>query len=78
MQSVDLEPVDTASGRLIVACFTLHHLDHKTFTAVFNTLIKECLDVLRLFAVRSRQVQNVATEALSVLTGFCAIATAYG
>ena len=52
MQSADLEPVDTASGRLIVACFTLQHLDHETFTAVFNTLIKECLNVLRRFAVR--------------------------
>jgi hypothetical protein len=52
MQNADLEPVDTTSGRLIIACFTLQHLDHETFTPVFNTLIKECLNVLRLFALR--------------------------
>jgi hypothetical protein len=51
MQRTNLEPVDTAPRRLIVACFALEHLDHETFTAIFNALVKECLNVLCLFAV---------------------------
>ena len=49
--SADLEPVDAAPGRLVVACVALEHLHHETFAAVFDAFIQEGLNVLCRFAV---------------------------
>ena len=51
-KGANLEPVDAASGRLIVARFALEHLDHEALAPIFDAFIQERLDVFRLFAIR--------------------------
>jgi hypothetical protein len=64
----DLKPIDTAPGRFVVACFALEHLDHQTFTAVFDALVQERLDVLRLLTVRRFRKLKLKGDGLEVLS----------
>ena len=76
-ESADLEPIDTAPRRLVVACFALEHLDHQAFTAVFDALIQERLDVFRLLTVRGLGKLKLKLDGLKVplqkLSAFCQI-----
>lgn len=42
----NLEPVDTPPARSILRSFALEQFDHQPFTAVFDTVVKEDLNIL--------------------------------
>ena len=47
-----LQPVDTSTTGLVETCIRVKHLNHKTFTAIFDALLQEILYFFRRFTVR--------------------------
>ena len=48
-----LQPVDTSTTGFVETCISVKHLNHKTFTAIFDALFQKALNFFRGLAVRS-------------------------
>lgn len=47
-----LQPIDTSTTGLVETCISVKHLNHETFTTIFDALFQEILYFFRGFAVR--------------------------
>lgn len=61
-----LEPIDASTAWFVVACIALQHLHHKAFAAVLDTLLQECLDLVRSLAIRGLRKVELSGDLLEV------------
>lgn len=65
------EPIDTPSAGLIIARVSVQHLHHQPLTSILDTVVQECLNLLRRFGIRRSGEFELLRNLLEVLAKQC-------